>query len=118
MARPDILADVSALEGTETGTLLSTSGWTPGEPALLAGDFFSLGSGQATRLHQVTADALADADGHATLQCVPRLRRAIRPGAAVEVAAPGLALRLTAPVPTRISRADRHRFTVSAREAL
>jgi hypothetical protein len=104
--------------GMQTGAALITSGWTPVVPAVEAGDFFSIGAGAATRLHQVTADVTADAVGMATLPLVPRLRAAPADGTPLEIAAPAVLLRLTAPVPTRIGRADTFLFSITAREAL
>ncbi len=104
--------------GFQTGGMLVTAGWTPFSMPLLAGDFVSLGSYAETRLHQITADVAADEAGVATLALVPRLRSAPADGAALEIAAPAVLLRLTAPVPTRIGRADCYLFTLTAREAL
>ena len=104
--------------GFQTGGVLITAGWPPSGTPLLAGDFFSLGSGAATRLHQLTEDVRVDAAGSATLAFVPRLRVAPTDGAALEIAAPAVVLRLTAPVPTRIGRAESFLFTLTAREAL
>ena len=116
--RPDLLADPVVSGAGQTGNALVTSGWAASVPALEIGDFFSLGNDVDTRLYQITADALADASGGAVLQITPRLRRSPANGAAVELAAPAVLLRLTGPVPTRITRADSHRFSVTAREAL
>ncbi len=46
------------------------------------------------------------------------LRAAVQVGTPIGLDTPSVLLRLTAPVPTVISRADQHRFTISAREAL
>jgi hypothetical protein len=104
--------------GMQTGAALTTSGWTPLVSAAEAGDFFSIGTGAGTRLHQVTTDVTADAAGMATLALVPRLRAAPADGTPLEIAAPAVLLRLTAPVPTRIGRADTFLFSITAREAL
>jgi hypothetical protein len=118
-ARPDLAQlDIAVAGAGQTGTVLITSGWAANAPALEAGDFFSLNTGQDMRLHQITEDAVADASGQAVLRFTPRLRSAPVDLSPVELAAPGLALRLTQPVPTRISRADSFRFSVTAREAL
>ena len=102
----------------QSGNMLATRGWAPDVPALLAGDFLSLGADSATRLYQLTADATADATGRATLNLVPRLRASPADGASLEIAAPAVLLRLAAPVPARIGRADSYRFSFTAREAL
>jgi hypothetical protein len=104
--------------GLQTGATLITSGWPTSSRPLFAGDFFSLGSDQQTRLYQLTADVVSDAAGLATLAFVPKLRSAPADSAALEIAAPAVLLRLTAPVPTRIGRADTFLFTLTAREAL
>ena len=93
---------------------LQTTGWGLG---LRAGDFFQLGSETTTRLYQLTED-VTPLSGAATLAFVPPLRAAVQAGTPVGLEAPSVLLRLTAPVPTVIGRADQHRFTISAREAL
>lgn len=118
-ARPDLAAmDIAVAGAGQSGNTLVTSGWDAEALALEAGDFFSLGTGSDMRLHMVTADVAADASGVAVLTFTPRLRQSPVDMSPVEVAAPGVALRLTQPVPTRISRADSFRFSVAAREAL
>jgi hypothetical protein len=102
----------------QTGGMLSTSGWPASSTPLFAGDFFSLGSDQQTRLYQLTSDVVSNAAGLTTLAFVPKLRSAPADGASLELAAPAVLLRLTAPVPTRIGRADTFLFTLTAREAL
>jgi len=93
---------------------LKTAGWGLG---LRAGDFFQLGSDAATRLYQVTAD-IVPLGSEAVISFVPPLRASVPAGALLGLSAPSVLLRLTAPVPTVIGRADQHRFTLSAREAL
>ena len=66
----------------------------------------------------LTADVATDETGQATLAFVPRLRSSPVDGSPLEIAAPAVVLRLTAPVPTRIGRADSFLFTLAAREAL
>lgn len=102
----------------QTGGTLITAGWPPFATPLLTGDFFSLGTAAQTRLHQLTADVVTDEAGEATLAFVPRLRFSPADGTPLEIAAPALVLRLTAPVPTRIGRAESFLFTLAAREAL
>ena len=93
---------------------LKTAGWGLG---LRAGDFFQLGSDATTRLYQVTAD-IVPMGSEAVISFVPSLRASVPVGALLGLSAPSVLLRLTAPVPTVIGRADQHRFTLSAREAL
>lgn len=104
--------------GFQSGNQLVTAGWPPFSTPLFAGDFFSLGSGARTRLHQLTADVVTDEAGEATLAFVPRLRSSPADGTPLEIAAPAVVLRLTAPVTTRIGRAESFLFTLAAREAL
>jgi hypothetical protein len=117
-ARPDLDRSITVNGAFQAGNILVTAGWAPEADTLQAGDFFSLGSGRDMRLYQITEDATADLGGVSVLQFTPRLRSTPLDLAPVEVASPGLALRLTQPVPTRISRADSFRFSVTAREAL
>jgi hypothetical protein len=93
---------------------LKTAGWGLG---LRAGDFFQLGSDATARLYQVTAD-IVPLGSEAVISFVPPLRASVPAGALLGLSAPSVLLRLTAPVPTVIGRADQHRFTLSAREAL
>ncbi|MGA0543200.1 hypothetical protein [Neotabrizicola sp. VNH66] len=116
--QPGSLLAPQVAGGFQTGNQLVTAGWPPFSTPLLAGDFFSLGSGARTRLHQLTADVVTDEAGEATLAFVPRLRSAPADGTPLEIAAPAVVLRLTAPVPTRIGRAESFLFTLAAREAL
>ena len=104
--------------GFQTGNQLVTVGWPPFSTPLLAGDFFSLGTDAQTRLHQLTADVVTDEAGQATLAFVPRLRAPPIDSTPLEIAAPAVVLRLTAPVTTRIGRAESFLFTLAAREAL
>lgn len=93
---------------------LRTAGWGLG---LQAGDFFQLGAAETTRLYQLTEDVMP-VGSEATLSFVPPLRTSVPVGTQLGLTAPSVLLRLTAPVPTVIGRADQHRFTISAREAL
>ena len=63
-------------------------------------------------------EAVAPVGSEAVLAFVPPLRASVPAGALLGLDAPSVLLRLTAPVPTVIGRADQHRFTISAREAL
>ena len=102
-------------EAQSAGALvLQTAGWGLG---LRAGDFFQLGSDVTTRLYQMTED-VAPSGSEARLAFVPPLRAAAQVGTPIALDAPSVLLRLTAPVPTAIGRADQHRFTISAREVL
>ena len=100
------------------GHALVTGNWAADQRVMRAGDLLSLGTGGTTRLYQVTEDAWSEVTGVATLRIVPRLRASPPVNAPVEISAPQVLLRLTAPVPTRIGRSESYRFTVTAREAL
>jgi len=93
---------------------LRTAGWGLG---LRAGDFFQLGSDATTRLYQLTADVMPSGS-EAALEFIPQLRASVPVGTLLGLNAPSVLLLLTAPVPSLIGRADQHRFTISAREAL
>jgi hypothetical protein len=73
----------------QSGEVLSTSGWTPSVQVMRAGDWLSyVDSAGRQRLHQVVADASANASGIAALTISPPIRRAGNNGAAVEITAP------------------------------
>jgi hypothetical protein len=73
----------------QTGTTLSTRGWTALGQAMRAGDWLSFVDTRGRRrLHLVLADVSADAGGIAALQISPPIRRAGADGAAVEITAP------------------------------
>lgn len=59
--------------GDQTGLILNVDGMAAGTNGL-AGDYFQLGSGSASRLHMLTADFVADGSGAAALDIWPRLR--------------------------------------------
>lgn len=73
----------------QTGSALSTRGWTALGQAMRAGDWLSyVDTRGRRRLHLVLADASADANGVAALSISPPIRRAGADGAAVDVVAP------------------------------
>lgn len=113
LAQPITLA--TAVSG---GNVVQSQGWPPGRLTLASGDFISIGAARETRLHQIAFDARADSTGVATLTLFPALRRALPANTQLEVNHPQVLLRPTSAVPTRIERVARHRFTLSAREAL
>jgi hypothetical protein len=69
-------------------------------------------------LHQVGFDVVANANGQAALTIFPAIRSSLPAGTVLEVNQPKVLLRPTSSVPTRIERVARHRFTLSAREAI
>lgn len=109
---------VSGLD--QSGTSLATSGWLPGTTPLQTGDLIQLGSGETTRLHQLTADVISDATGLATLSLVPGIRPGDAPvdGGAIVTDGPQVILRAMAPIPTTIDLPDHYSFSFDAREAL
>ena len=102
----------------QTGNTLNVSGLTPSVASFRAGDFFSLGTDDTTRLYQVTANVTADGSGNAAVLIVPKLRSSPANAAALEVVAPQVALRLTSPVPAAVGLVDDYRFSFSAVEAI
>ncbi|MDT8853804.1 hypothetical protein RNZ50_01905 [Paracoccaceae bacterium Fryx2] len=114
----EVLVGVGNPYVTETQAADALSLRTAGRGlGLRAGDFFQLGSEATTRLYQLTAD-VTPVGSEAELAFVPSLRSTVQLGTTIGLNAPSVLLRLTAPVPTVIGRADQHRFTISAREAL
>lgn len=111
---PDGIGAPYVTSTTASGNSLPTIGWSLG---LRAGEFFQLGSDVTTRLHQVTEDVVP-VDGAAVVNFVPALRGAAPLGTLLGLDRPAVLLRLTGPVPTQIGNADKHRFSVTAREAL
>lgn len=102
----------------QTGSTLNVDGLTPSVVAFRAGDFFSLGTGAATRLYRVVATATANSSGEAALSIVPPLRSSPGDNTALEVVSPKVLLRLVGPVPTSIAPASIHRYSFSAVEAI
>lgn len=102
----------------QTGNALVTSGWPVSATVLQHGDFFQLGTVEQTRLYQVTANAVSNSSGAATLQFVPALRASPAAGAALVANAPDVHLRLTSGVPAAIRGGGVYSFALSAREAL
>ena len=81
----------------QSGGTLSTKGWSASVSGILkAGDYIQLGSGAATRLHQVIEDADSDSGGLASLTLWPDLRDSPADGAAIVTVSPKGAFRLAA----------------------
>jgi hypothetical protein len=102
----------------QTGSTLTTTGWPANALVMGAGDFFSLGEGASMRLYQLSVDAVSNGSGVSTLAFHPPLRISPANEAALNVANPGVVLRLTGPAPASIGVADFYQFTLSAREAI
>lgn len=79
----------------QSGAALITDGWTPSGQVALAGDWLSFDDSLGRRrLHMVTATAVANGSGQATLAITPPIRRAPADNAPVEVVAPSGVFRL------------------------
>lgn len=98
----------------QTGTSLDTDGWSAG---LRAGDFFSIGTDDPTRLYRVSADVVPSS-GAATVNFFPALRSSPADNAALNVLSPTVMLRLTSPVPSVVQVGHLYQFSFTAREAL
>jgi hypothetical protein len=72
---------------SQTGKTLAIDGIGAGK-TVLAGDYFSLGSGSSTHLHMVTQAATANGSGEVTLDIWPRLRSAPGDNDALTIASP------------------------------
>ena len=105
----------------QTGATLSTRGWTANAQAMRAGDWLSyLDTAGRRRLHQVAADATADASGIAALIITPPIRRAGADGVAIEITAPiGVFMLVDDNTPAMNIRAPSlGQITITMREAL
>lgn len=81
---------------SQSGGTLATKGWSASVTGILkAGDYIQLGSGAATRLHQVIEDADSDSGGLANLTLWPDLRESPADGAAIVSQSPKGTFRLT-----------------------
>lgn len=76
----------------QVGKTLVTSGWTPSTTVLKAGDFFGAGG----ELKMITADAVSDSSGNATLAFGPALRASPASGSVVVTNRPTAVFRLSA----------------------
>lgn len=102
----------------QLGNSLVTNGWPVSTPVMEAGEFFSVGTGSSTRLYQLTAGAVSDAGGNATLQVIPEIVLAPSDSALLEVTQPQVLLRLTSPAPAAMSPGVFYTFSLSAVQAL
>jgi hypothetical protein len=74
---------------SQTGSTLSTRGWSANAQAFLVGDWLSYTDTTGRRrLHQVTANVTANSSGVASVPIAPALRRSGADGAAVTITAP------------------------------
>lgn len=114
-----VVAGTPVVSGAgQSGNALVTSGWPVSSTVLQYGDFFQIGTAEQTRLHQLTADAVSNGSGVATLSFVPALRSSPANAAPLVVNAPQVHLRLTSGVPANIRSGGVYAFTMSAREAI
>jgi len=104
---------VTVSGGGQTGASLVTTGWVA---APEVGDFVSLGSGVDARLYQITG--VSGSLPTLTLSIAPGLRSSPVNGAAVEVAAPVVALRLESAAPVMIGASGQYQANFRAIEAL
>lgn len=74
----------------QTGCSLAVKGLTPSTPLLVAGTFFSFVVGARNYLHALTANAVVDGGGNATLSIAPMLRASPADGAALQAAQPAI----------------------------
>ena len=82
---------------SQAGGTLATKGWSASVSGILkAGDYIQLGSGAATRLHQVLEDSDSDSGGLANLTLWPDLRDSPADGAAIVTQSPKGTFRQTA----------------------
>lgn len=102
----------------QTGVSLVTDGWPVNSTVLRYGDAFQIGTGSATRLHQLTQDAVSGPTGVATLNFVPALRYAPADNAPLEVQRPAVLLQLVDPVPAAFGLGEFYQFTLKAVEAI
>ena len=116
--RADIAGNPEVSEIAQTGSSMATSGWASSTTVMQAGECFSLGTGATTRLYQLTADAVSDVSGFATLQIQPDLRQSPNVNDPLEVTQPRVLLRLTGPAPASMDPGVFYRFSLSAMEAL
>lgn len=103
--------------GSQTGRTLATTGWLNGT-TVKAGDFFHLGSGSGTHLHQVVQDFVADSGGNGSLEIWPALRSSPTNGAALTFTDPNGLWRLIEPLSWSIDLAMIFGLSVSLREAI
>lgn len=76
----------------QTGTQLTTSGWTPNQPRLFAaGDYVEFNG----ELKQVTEDAASNASGNASLVFAPPIRKSPPNGAQILHVAPRAIMKLS-----------------------
>lgn len=104
LGNPYAAAPLGAATGTplvdgasQAGGTLATRGWSTSVTSILkAGDYIQLGSGAATRLHQVLEDVNSDAGGLASLTLWPDLRDSPADGAVIVTQSAKGAFRQTA----------------------
>lgn len=102
----------------QTGNTLATTGWAVSSTVMQYGDFFTLGTGDQSRIYQLTADVVSNGAGAATLTFVPKLRAAPANAQALIVNAPNVHLRVIGGVPASIRSGGVYGFTAAMREAL
>jgi len=100
----------------QAGNTLATDGWTAGS-LLKAGNYIQIGTGTATRLYKILADATATG-GAATLDIFPRLRESPADNAPIAIASCRGTFRLTAPFEWSADELHRYAISFSGIEAI
>lgn len=73
----------------QTGGTIDLDGFTPSTVGVIkAGDWFSYGTGSATRLHKFLDDADSDSSGQVTVNIAPNLRNSPADGTAIVTSSP------------------------------
>lgn len=103
--------------GSQSGQALNISGLSAGA-VVRAGDYFQLGSGASARLHKVTADAVADGAGAASLDIWPRLRSSPQDLDALVTSVPQGVFRLASSTLARSWEPFHHGYSFDMVEAL
>lgn len=104
----------------QKGHTLNTKGWTPSTAGILkTGDYFQLGTGSASRLHKITADANSDSDGKAVLEFAPGVVTSQPNNAAIIVESPKGVFRLTGnSAAWSVANGQQYGLSLQAEEAL
>lgn len=105
-------------QGDVRETSITVDGMGDGS-TLKAGDYFSIGSGADTHIHQIVDDAVANASGAATLEIEPALRTTYADNTSLDLTLPKGVWRLSSnDVQWSINNASIYGFTFACIEAL
>ena len=117
---PQGTATVVALreQGLIRSTTINVDGSTSGQ-TLKAGDYFQIGSGADSHIHQVVQDATFDGSGNATLEIEPGLRTTYANNTTLDFTLPKGVWRLASnDIGWSVDQASLHGFTIPCVEAL